>query len=393
MQVPDGFRRSVVRKISRCNLIGNRPVIPHDTLPQTVVRHAVRQIEHLDKNRVEKRILDMKTKSLLLLICFFIDFISSSVFAQVVQRDTAIVSQSARLETVFSGGINTEGPAAALDGSIFFVDVPISQLHDSVTAGRIWRFDHRTGKSTVYRSPSGKAIGLKFDADGRMVVAEFADFGGRRITRTDLATGKAEIIAALFQGKPFNGPNDLTIDEKGRIYFTDYGYNAPHEVIYHRGDGVYRIDPKGTIERIINHAGKPNGIAISPDQKTIYIASNQLDIFGTSAILAYDLSNDGKVVFRSIFEQFEPNTVLPDGMTFDTEGNLYVALFSRIARTGVVVYSPKGKEIAFIPTPERAKNVAFGRGNESNLLYITAGKSLYRISVTKTGYQLPPIQR
>ena len=131
-----------------------------------------------------------------------------------------IFAPGARLEKLFEGGHLTEGVAAAPDGTIFFSDITFT-TETGMQAGHIMRFDPKTGKSTVYRSPSGMSNGLKFDAAGRMVAAEGADYGGRRITRTDLGTGKATILAGLFEGRPFNSPNDVTIDQMGRIYFSD----------------------------------------------------------------------------------------------------------------------------------------------------------------------------
>ena len=108
--------------------------------------------------------------------------------------------------------------------------------------------------------------GIKFDADGNLLVAEGADYGGRRVTRTDMKTGKSYIIAGLFEGRPFNSPNDITIDEKGRIYFSDPRYLG-HEPIDQPVQAVYRIDTDGTIHRIITDAGKPNGVASRPTRR------------------------------------------------------------------------------------------------------------------------------
>src|SRR5207248_10474929 len=113
----------------------------------------------------------------------------------------------------------------------------------------------------------------KFDADGNLLAAEGADFGGRRVTRTDMKTGKSYIIADLFDGKPLNSPNDIAIDEKGRVYFSDPRYLG-HEPIDQPVQAVYRIDTDGSVHRIITDAGKPNGVAVSPDQKTLYVISN-----------------------------------------------------------------------------------------------------------------------
>jgi gluconolactonase len=314
-----------------------------------------------------------------------------------------IVPKEAKLEKVFDGGVVlTEGVAVAPDGMVYFSDITFSHVskdkHGAIEAGHIWKFDPKTGKATIFRSPSGMSNGIKFDADGNMIVAEGADFGGRRVTRTDMKTGKSYIIAGLFEGKPFNSPNDITIDEKGRIYFSDPRYLG-HEPIEQPVQAIYRIDPDGTIARIITDTGKPNGVAISPDQKTLYVISNDNGSWGIGrlpkeaptyrgqmALLAYDLAANGTAKFRKVLVDYAPEDG-PDGMVCDKEGNLYVAVRNE-KRPGVSVYTPEGKELAYIKT-EIPTNVGFGRGDESKTLYITAGKSLYRIRLNKEGYQLP----
>src|SRR6476619_2035199 len=134
-----------------------------------------------------------------------------------------VVPPDAKLEKVFDGGlVLTEGVAVAPDGLVYFSDITFTHVSRDakapLEAGHIWKFDPKSGKATVFRSPSGMSNGLKFDADGNLLAAEGADFGGRRVTRTDMKTGKTYIVAGLFQGKAFNSPNDITIDEKGRIY-------------------------------------------------------------------------------------------------------------------------------------------------------------------------------
>src|SRR5439155_6725255 len=106
--------------------------------------------------------------------------------------------------------------------------------------GHIWKLDPKTLKATIFRSPSGMSNGLKFDANGDLLAAEGADQGGRRVTRTDMKTGKAYILASTFENRPFNSPNDMTIDEKGRVYFSDPRYLG-HEPIDQPGQAVYRI--------------------------------------------------------------------------------------------------------------------------------------------------------
>jgi gluconolactonase len=322
-----------------------------------------------------------------------------------------IVPAAAQLEKLFEGVVLTEGVAVAPDGLVYFSDITFSHVardERGVThAGHIWRFDPKSGKTAIFRSPSGMSNGIKFDADGNMIVCEGADYGGRRVTRTDMKTGMCFIIAVLFEGRPLNSPNDVTIDEKGRIYFSDPRYLG-YEPIDQPVMGVYRIDLDGSIHRIISDAGKPNGVCVSPDQKTIYVVSNdngatgferlskggaaQADKVttplrkGHMALMAYDLSPDGSAKFRSVLVDYSPYDG-PDGLICDKEGNLYVAVRAE-NRPGICVYSPEGRELAYIKT-EVPTNVGFGRGQESKTLYITAGQALYRIRLNKEGYHLP----
>jgi gluconolactonase len=297
----------------------------------------------------------------------------------------SIVAAGAALETLFEGGVFTEGPAAAPDGTIYFSDITGSAR--SKDAGHIMRYDPRTGAVSVYRSPSGMANGLIFDLEGRMIAAEGADFGGRRVSRTEMASGRSEILAALFEGRYFNSPNDVTIDAKGRIYFTDPRY-VGREPIEQPAMGVYRIDPDGSLRMVAADAGKPNGIAVSPDQKTLYVASGDngatgglpkglVPLPGRSAIVAYDLGEDGSLKFRAVFAQQGA-----DGLTVDSDGNVYAAAGSK----GVLVYAPDGREIAQIPTPVSTTNVELSRGGGPSYLYITGGKGLYRIRVNAKGW-------
>jgi gluconolactonase len=319
------------------------------------------------------------------------------------RADDPIVPEDAKLEKVFDKGmVLTEGVAVAPDGMVYFSDITFSHVSlkekGVIEAGHIWKFDPKTKKATIFRSPSGMSNGLKFDAEGNLIAAEGADFGGRRVTKTDMKTGKATIIAGLFEGKPFNSPNDITIDEKGRIYFSDPRYLG-HEPIEQPVQAIYRIDTDGKIHRIVTDAGKCNGVAISPDQKTLYVISNDNGntgigrlpentpaFKGRMALLAYDLAEDGTAKFRKVMVDYAPQDG-PDGMVVDREGNLYVAVRD-VTKPGIYVYSPEGKELAYIKT-EIPTNVGFGRGAESKTLYITAGKSLYRLKLNREGYQLP----
>ena len=318
--------------------------------------------------------------------------------------DPAFIPPGAKLEKVVDGDahdlIFAEGPVVTCDGVVLWSDITFTHAkkgpHGGLRAGHIMRYDPKTGAVSVFRSPSGMSNGLRIDLNCNLLAAEGADYGGRRITRTDLKTGRAEIVAGLHQGRPFNAPNDITIDSKGRIYFSDPRYLG-HEPIEQGTMAVYRIDPDGSVHQIVTDAGKPNGVAISPDERTLYVVSNdngQLDLIrngaspstkGVMALLAYDLDAEGRASNRRVLVDYYPEDG-PDGLVVDTEGNLWVAVRNQ-KRPGIYAYTPKGEEKAYIPTTIPT-NVHFGRGEDANLLWITADNSLYRIRVGKKGHHL-----
>ena len=257
----------------------------------------------------------------------------------------------AELKELFNGAYFTEGATVAPDGMVYFSDITFTDQTD-MQAGHIWKHNPETGETTVFRSPSGMSNGMEFDAQGRLVVAEGADFGGRRITRTDMETGKSEIIAGLYNGKPFNSPNDLVIDEQGRIYFTDPRY-AGHEPVEQPVFGVYRIDPDGSIHLVVTDGGKPNGVAVSPDQQTLYVISHDNGAMGSfpdevplrkgrMALLAYDLSPEGTATFRKTLVDYAPQDG-PDGMVVDAEGNLWVAVRDETRPWGSRLLARRGR--------------------------------------------------
>ena len=211
----------------------------------------------------------------------------------------------------------------------------------------------------------------------------------------------AVMIAAMFNNRPLNAPNDITLDEQGRMYFSDPRYLGP-ESIDQPVMGVYRIDTDLSLHRIITDAGKPNGVCVSPDQKTLYVVCHNngstggLDPIenedepmpqkGRMELMAYDLHADGTATFRETLVNYYPQDG-PDGLCCDVKGNIYVAERDT-TKPGIGIYSPQGKQLGFIPT-ELPTNVGFGRGKDANLLYITAGSSLFRIRLSIDGYQLP----
>lgn len=319
-----------------------------------------------------------------------------------------IVDADAKLELLFTrsapikGGL-TEGPAVAPDGSIYFSDIPFGK-----DKGMILHFDPKTKKTEVFTDDSFKSNGLKFDAKGHLIACEGSDDGGRRLSRWNVKTKERQTIVDNFMGKRFNAPNDLVIDHKGRIYFSDPRYlgDEPRE-LKHRA--VYRIDTDGSVVEVTHDCEKPNGVALSPDDKTLYVVehNNGTDKIdpaappptkGAMKIYAFPLGDDGLVhgERKTLVDFGDENGA--DGMCVDSQGNIYMASRS-LKRPGVLVIDPTGKEVAFIPTgPSQPgvkdavgipSNCTFGLGNESKTLYVTVDTSLYRIPLKVDGYHIP----
>ena len=261
----------------------------------------------------------------------------------------------------------TEGPTVDATGTVYFTET---------TGERIMKFTPGDKAALTFRSNSNGANGLIFDDQWRLIACE----GGAkpRVTRTDIKTGKIEVLAETFEGKPIGRPNDVTIDGKGRIYFTDYA-----------GKAIYRIDKNGKLTRIVAapQIQVPNGIVIAPDDKTLYhVESNQAE-GGARMIRAYDLAEDGTISNMRVHYNFYPGRSA-DGISIDVEGNIYAAAGLNRSRgtsetldtkPGIHVISPTGKLLKYYPINEDTiTNCAFG-GPDMKTLYVTAGKTLFEI--------------
>jgi gluconolactonase len=298
--------------------------------------------------------------------------ILTALLATVSAADKAddIVPANAKLEKLWSAGEFTEGPAYGPGGCIYFSDI----------GNRIMKYDPTANKTTVYRDPSGRANGLDFDPQGRLVAAEGANAGGnRRITITD-KDGTVRVLCDKWNGKRFNSPNDVTVDTKGRVYFTDPRYvgDEKREI---DTESVYRVDPDGTVAQIITDVQKPNGILLSPDMKVLYVADSNPR--GNQHLLAFLLKEDGTVGAKKLLHDFGKKRGI-DGMVIDVKGNIYGAA-GEGKESGVYIFDPQGKQLAFIPVPETATNCVFG-GKDRKMLYVTAGKSLYRVPLKIEGF-------
>jgi len=284
-----------------------------------------------------------------------------------------VVAPGATLEKVWSEGSFTEGGALDQDGTILFSDI----------GNRIMRFDPKTGRTTVFREPSGRANGMVFDKLGRLIVAEGANVGGgRRVSITD-RDGTIRTLADSYDTKRFNSPNDVAVDREGRVYVSDPRYvgDEPRALDF---EGVFVVDLQGDAVPLITTAIKPNGLALSPDEKTLLISDNGAR---RRVLIAAERGPSGKVSNPRIIHDFGSGRGI-DGMTVTTDGRI-VAAGAADGKAAVLILSSAGNILATIPMPESPTNVEFG-GDDRKTLYITAGKSLYRIKTTMTGYHLWP---
>lgn len=282
-----------------------------------------------------------------------------------------------------------EGPAADAQGVVYFTDI---------WNNRILQFDSRTGVTRVWSADSGRSNGLLFDAQGRLLACEGNEFGPggrRRITRTNMLTGAVEVLTDRFEGAQYNAPNDIAARSDGLIFFTDpcYGDRTTMQMTH---ESVYRIDLDGSVRRVITQPAiqRPNGIALSPDENTLYVVDSCPVAGGNRKIWAFDLSADGFPRGQRLVFDFAPSRG-GDGMAVDTLGNLYVAAGINHARgphettdvpPGIYVISPQGNLHGRIPIPEDVlTNVTFG-GEDLKTLYITAGRTLFSIRITIPGF-------
>ncbi|MGC3992227.1 MAG: SMP-30/gluconolactonase/LRE family protein [Chthoniobacteraceae bacterium] len=270
-----------------------------------------------------------------------------------------ILPKDAKVELLQSGFKFTEGAALAPDGRIFFNDIPNNRTHV---------YNPATGEITVHREDTGAANGLKFDATGALLSCE----GANRMVTRQPAAADLETIAREYEGKKLNSPNDLDLDAKGGIYFTDPRYGKTDD-LEQPCEGVYYLPPGGgKLLRVVDSLKKPNGLAISKDQRVLYVADNAL-----GSVHAFDINPaDGTVSNGRVLTAEAP---VNDGMTVDKNGNLYVT-----TKEGVKVFNTEGKHLGTIIVPEVPCNCAFG-AKGSKTLYITAQTGFYKIQTAVDG--------
>ena len=262
-----------------------------------------------------------------------------------------------RIEKVATGYAFAEGPAWSPMGFLIFADVPNNKLMQFMPGQ----------PASVFRDNSNGAIGNRFDAQGRLYTCESH---ARRVTRTD-KKGKVEVLAERWQGKRLNAPNDLAVRKEGDVYFTDPAFGNQQDARELDFFGVYHITRKGELEAIAKPKGRPNGIALAPDGRTLYVSNSD-----EKNVRAYDLDRNGAASNERILVSGIEG--VPDGICVDEKSNLYVAAAQ------LMVYSPDGKPLGAVQTEQTPSNCTFGDPDLGSL-YITARSSVYRVRLDVKG--------
>jgi len=306
--------------------------------------------------------------------------------AQVERLDPALdalVPANIRLEKIVHDLDWCEGPAWRKSGGyLLFSDIP---------QNTVYRWKEGEGLSIFLRpagytrdDPLGAELGtngLIFDAQDRLVMA---DNGNRQISRLNESNYTRTVLADNYQGKKLNTPNDVVIGSHGDIYFTDppYGFrnlnqNPAKELDF---NGVYRISPAGELTLITRDLTFPNGIGLSPDERTLYVAVSDRN---NPVWMAYDVAPDGAVSGGRVFFDAAPlarqgKRGVPDGMTVDASGNLFAS-----GPGGILVISPAGKHLGTIVTGQTTSNAVFG--DDGHTLYMTADSNIIRVRLSTKG--------
>jgi gluconolactonase len=210
-----------------------------------------------------------------------------------------------------------EGPAVASDGELYFSDLIGNRIYQMSPAGGL----------QVFRADSGRSNGNTFDAQGRLVTCEGAEQGPggrRRVVRTELSTGAIEVLTERYQGHRYNSPNDVCVDTRGRVWFTDPYYGEDRHILEQDAEAVYRIDPGGAVVRVISQPAieRPNGLAMAPDTRTLYLIDSHPRPGGNRKIWAFDIADDGSATGQRLVFDFGKGRG-GDGMRLDTRGNLW----------------------------------------------------------------------
>lgn len=287
-----------------------------------------------------------------------------------------VVSAGTKVQVIKEGFQGTEGPIGLPDGSLIFTET---------NANRITKIDPDGNTSTFVENTNG-SNGLAFDANGRLISVQTTP--GQTKIGVVYPKGAEAVLADNFDGKPFGRPNDLVVDSKGGVYFTEPGPNVQ------RGaepppapplpPAVYYIAPAGKPIKIADGIERPNGIMLSPDEKTLYVNNSNGEY-----LLAFDMQPDGTVKNRRNFAKYEGvtknaagvTTSGADGLAIDAQGRLYVA-----TSIGVQVFDASGRHLGTIPLSRAPQNLAFA-GADKKTLYVVGRGAAFKIQMLTEGFK------
>ena len=279
-----------------------------------------------------------------------------------------IVPEGTVVEHLASGLGFIEGPIWHGD-SLLFSDIPNNRIVR-------WKGLPEGPELTTFRTPSGNSNGLTLDRSGRLIACEHST---RRVTRTE-ADGTITVLAERHQGKRLNSPNDVVVRSDGSIYFTDppyglAGLTAWKELPF---NGVYRLDPNGELDLLVDDFDRPNGLAFSPDERILYVNDT-----ARGHIRAFGVAAEGQITNgRMLIDMAGEGQGRPDGMKVDIEGNIYCT-----GPGGFWIIDPAGKCLARVLPPELPANLAWG-GADRKSLFLTAQTGLYRVRLGIAGTPL-----
>jgi sugar lactone lactonase YvrE len=304
----------------------------------------------------------MKTLTTLVISLLVPQLVFSAVIKPEDQSFVKVANPDAKLDTLATGLRFTEGPvwiaAEGSDGYLLFSDIP---------ADIIYRWSAGDGLSP-WRSPSGKSNGLLLDSAGRLLACEH---GNRRVSLV-LSPDSAVTLCGSYNGGKLNSPNDIALDADGSLWFTDPPYGLEGQKQEQPAQYVFHM-PAGGGEPVVVAGDfyRPNGIVFSPDKKTLYISDS-----GKRLVRSFSVTPDG-LRENDLFAEISPGG--PDGMCVDESGRVYVT-----AGDGVQVFSPEGKLLGRILTPQKPTNCCFG-GKEYKTLFITARPDVYAVKLMVCG--------
>ena len=286
-----------------------------------------------------------------------------------------VVAAGTKVEVIKSGFTGTEGPIALPDGSLIFTETQ---------ANRITRID-QDNNSTPFLENTNGSNGLAFDGKGRLISVQTTP--GKTLVGVIYPKGQEATLTDNYDGKPYGRPNDLVVDKKGGVYFSEPGPNvtpgqpAPTPPL---SPAVYYVPAGGKSMRIAEGIERPNGIQLSPDEKTLYVNNTSGEY-----VLAFDINADGTVKNRRNFAKYPNVAKVPaggvtsgaDGLALDSQGRLYV-----VATGGVHVFSTKGELLGTIPVSLQPQNIAFA-GADKKTLYIVGRGSAFKVRLLTEGYK------